>query len=155
MQTPNTDLIQNAIEQIKTICLALMDDLEYYNKRPKPNLAYIDIHQKRIDTLFDVCQMFTQVYNQIEENTLNVNMAQHVLTDKVFKLEACLVYHGVSLAEMQQFTARDSALVAQDVKTCLAENWRQMPIVFRNLMIDKPPNAGPVSKDWIKLRKIA
>lgn len=133
--TQNTDLILNGIEQIKTICLALMDDLDFYQKRPNPNRAYIDIKQKQIDQLFNVCTTFTNVYNNIENAFIDVNIQQHDLEDKIFKLEACLVYFGISLAEIQTFTNRPSHLLAQDLKLCMAERWRQIPLFFKPLLL--------------------
>jgi hypothetical protein len=133
--TQNTDLILNGIEQVKTICLALMDDLDFYQKRPNPNRAYIDIKQKQIDQLFNVCQTFTTVYNNIENAFIDVNIQHQELEDKIFKLEACLVYHGLSLAEIHTFTNRPSERLAQDLKQCMAERWRQIPLFFKPLLL--------------------
>lgn len=147
----NTDLMLNGIDQIKNLCLDLMDDLEYYRKRPSPNKAYIDIHEKRINLLFSVCQTFTDVNTNIENDSISVNIAQHALNDKIFKLEACLVYFGVSLSEIAQFTGRDSALIIQDIKTCQAEKWRQIPFMYKHLLNDYEPPVIQLSKKIIQL----
>lgn len=134
MQSINIDLIQNAIEQLKTVALALMDDLEYYSKQKGASAARIDINQKRIDTLYDVCQMFTGVYNQIEADRESVNKYKLQVQDALFAREACAFFHGVSLYEQKRFLSQGIDQIYQQINECLKTGFRQIPFSFQDVI---------------------
>lgn len=130
----NMDLIQNGIDQLKGLALDLDEDLSFYAARPNANQKYIAIHQKRIDSLLIVCQMFTQVYNNIKNNVNNQSANKLQTQQAIFAREACAFFYGVSHLEMSFFLNRPMQAVEADIDQAIKTGFRQVPFAFRDFI---------------------
>lgn len=132
--TQNTEVILNCIAQVNILSKQMFTELEYYKNTAKPNPLYIDIKQKQLNTLTTISAMFTNVYDNIEADLIHVNTAANKHANAIFKLEAALIYFGVSLAEISQFTNQSTQAIETVIKTCVTEKWRQVPLYFKNYL---------------------
>lgn len=90
--------------------------------------------QRHIDSLEELAKMFDHIYDHIEAN------------DKtIYKLMACLLFHGVSPHEVNQFVDRKKEHVKKEIDEAIQEGIYQVPEKFQSLISKEKSEAG-----WLK-----
>jgi hypothetical protein len=106
----------------------MKQELDSYRQRPNASAFYLDIKQKQIRRLEDVCEANESVLESFLIIAERHDQQRAEWEEHQFKLEACNFYHGVSLHELMFFVHRPVTSVAEDIQRAFTENWVQTPL---------------------------
>lgn len=143
MLTPHelTETLLNCNKQLTELAAYMQKDLERYKAESKnPHPFYIDMKQKQVNILTDACDTYLQIFDEIMLLQKAHQKREQELKDKIFRLEGCCLYHGVSVNEIGYFFRCSIAHMVSKVKQAFDEGWRQKPQYFTELVICNKPD---------------
>lgn len=130
-----SETIINANNQLGTLTVYLKNELEKYKARPGAHPLYIDTKAKQIKIIEDASESFYTVLDSVVALSECFKQKECQLNDKVFKLEGCLLIHGLSQFEIEKFYRLSVNAVVSEVKAAYAEGWRQAPFLLQSAFI--------------------
>lgn len=104
---------------LNTIILNSEKNLANYKLSSKFNSVFAESKKKEIDSLKSIINDLIEIQKKFDE-----------LKEELFKREAAAIYYGVSVHELNNFISKPINVIEKDIKECISENWRQLPLSF-------------------------
>lgn len=127
--------LSDALNEFKKQIEVLVKDLENYKLNPKANEKYIYFKNQQILSLKSILETFNDFQDTSNGQILSYEKEIGKLNNKVFKLEAVCLYHGIT--DLDYFMRMTNDVIISNVKRCYDENWRQTPFEIRHSDFEK------------------
>lgn len=123
------ELLQNSISGLQNLANTLLKDYNKYKTAPKVNAVILSIKANQIKTLQNCINNLNQALQLLTNLNNSTQVSLNNKETRIFKLEACLFYYGVSPIEIRLFTQKTETEITQLTKQNLKDNAFYKPLL--------------------------